>query len=58
MDSALSPGKGTAQLRMKIYDDESMLTTLSGNKFQLDISDEVIESLRSIPNIEFNLSEN
>ncbi len=58
LESALVPGKGAAQLRMKIFDDESILSTLSGNKFQLDISDEVIETLRNIPNIEFNLSEN
>ena len=52
------PGQGATQLRMKIFDDESMLSTLSGNKFQLDISDEVLEQLKRIPNIDFNISEN
>ena len=58
LESQLMPGKGATQLRMKIFDDESMLTTLSGNKFQLDISDDVLEHLKRIPNIDFNISEN
>ena len=58
LETQLMPGQGATQLRMKIFDDESMLTTLSGNKFQLDISDEVLEQLKRIPNIDFNISEN
>ncbi len=58
LESQLISGQGGAQLRMKIYDEESMLTTLSGNKFQLDLNDDVLENLKRIPNIDFNISEN
>jgi DNA polymerase-3 subunit alpha len=59
MDKNLQPNPtGNAQVRIKIYNDEGPMTLLSGTKTKIPVTDEVLEFLRSVPNIEFSISEN
>ena len=58
LDENLINAKGGAQLRIKIKDGDSTVSTLSGNKNQVVINDETLEFLKSLGQIEFSISEN
>jgi DNA polymerase-3 subunit alpha len=57
LNNHLQNAKGGAQLRIKIRDDQSTINTLSGNKNQVLINDEVIDFLKSLNQIEFSITE-
>ena len=58
LDDNLMNAKGGAQLRIRVKDGESTINTLSGNKNQILISDETIDFLKSLGQLEFSISEN
>lgn len=59
LDRELQPTPtGAAQVRMKILTDNDAFTLSSATKTKINISDETLDFLKSIPNIEFYISEN
>jgi len=59
LDKELQPSPaGSAQVRMKIVTENDAFNLSSGTKTKIAITDETLEFLKSIPNIEFYISEN
>ncbi len=58
LESQITHSKGGAQLRIRIKDENNIINTLSGNKNQIAINDDVIDFLKSLHQVEFTITEN